>query len=133
MKDFHHFNVLGLTGVCFDTPDKVPVILLPFMVNGSLKDYLKKRRTHVTDVDTLPEVCRTLAVWAHSGVQRFTFYNSHLIYFYHKSLFSLTSVRMRLSKQPLRALCRTEQFAFHNFSEQHTVMFLFKHVIADTP
>ena len=57
MKDFHHPNVLGLTGVCFDTPDGVPFIILPLMANGSLKDYLRSKRTHVTNVDTLPEVC----------------------------------------------------------------------------
>ena len=56
MKDFQHPNILGLTGVCFDTPDGVPFIILPFMANGSLKDYLKRKRTHVTKVDTLPEV-----------------------------------------------------------------------------
>ena len=57
MKDFQHPNILGLTGVCFDTPDGVPFIILPFMANGSLKDYLKRKRTHVTNVNTLPEVC----------------------------------------------------------------------------
>ena len=56
MKDFSHPNILGLAGVCFDTLDGVPYILLPFMANGSLKDFLKKKRTHVTNVDTLPEV-----------------------------------------------------------------------------
>ena len=57
MKDFNHPNVLGLTGVCFDTPDGFPYLILPFMINGSLKDYLKKQRAHVTDVDTYPKVC----------------------------------------------------------------------------
>ena len=56
MKDFQHPNILGLTGVCFDTPDGVPFIILPFMANGSLKDYLKRKRIHITNVDTLPEV-----------------------------------------------------------------------------
>ena len=56
MKDFKHSNILGLTGVCFDTPDGMPYILLPYMANGSLKDYLKGKRTHVTNVDILPEV-----------------------------------------------------------------------------
>ncbi|XP_064397100.1 tyrosine-protein kinase receptor UFO-like [Halichondria panicea] len=55
MKDFSHPNILGLTGVCFDTPDGVPYIILPFMANGSLKDFLKKKRTHVTNVDILSE------------------------------------------------------------------------------
>ena len=56
MKDFSHPNILGLAGVCFDTLDGVPYILLPFMANGSLKDFLKTKRTHVTNVDILPEV-----------------------------------------------------------------------------
>ncbi|XP_064397081.1 tyrosine-protein kinase Mer-like [Halichondria panicea] len=55
MKDFSHPNIIGLAGVCFDTLDGVPYILLPFMANGSLKDFLKKKRTHVTNVETLPE------------------------------------------------------------------------------
>ena len=55
MKDFKHPNVLGLTGICFDTPDGIPYIILPYMENGSLKDYLKRKRVHVTDVDTIPE------------------------------------------------------------------------------
>ena len=56
MKDFDHPNVLGLTGVCFDTPEGYPFLILPFMVNGSLKEYLKKSRRHVTDVNTFPKV-----------------------------------------------------------------------------
>ena len=46
MKDFDHPNILNLVGVCFDTPDEIPFIILPLMANGSLKDYLiKKRKT----------------------------------------------------------------------------------------
>ena len=56
MKDFDHPNVLGLAGVCFDTPDGYPFLILHFMINGSLKNYLKKSRVHVTDVDSFPEV-----------------------------------------------------------------------------
>ncbi len=56
MKDFSHPNILGLAGVCFDTADGVPYILLPFMANGSVKDFLKGKRIHLSDVDTLPEV-----------------------------------------------------------------------------
>ncbi|XP_064397080.1 receptor tyrosine-protein kinase erbB-2-like isoform X2 [Halichondria panicea] len=55
MKDFSHPNILRLAGVCFDTLDGVPYILLPFMANGSLKDFLKTKRTHVTNVDILPK------------------------------------------------------------------------------
>ena len=56
MKDFKHPNVLGLLGVCLDAPDGSPHIVLPFMANGSLKTYLKEKRTHVLDVDSFPEV-----------------------------------------------------------------------------
>ncbi len=56
MKDFSHPNILGLAGVCFDTADGVPYIILPFMANGSLKDFLKNKRVHITNIDTLPEV-----------------------------------------------------------------------------
>ena len=56
MKDFDHPNVLSLTGVCYDTPEGAPYIILPFMANGNLKDYLKRKRIHITNVHTLPEV-----------------------------------------------------------------------------
>ena len=61
MKDFDHPNILNLVGVCFDTPDEIPFIILPLMANGSLKDYLIKKRAAIKivhlHVDTLPEVC----------------------------------------------------------------------------
>ena len=56
MKDFNHPNVLGLTGVCFDTPDGYPFLIIPFMVNGSLKDYLRNSRVNLKNVDTYPKV-----------------------------------------------------------------------------
>ena len=56
MKDFHHPNVLGLLGVVFDAPDGVPYLVLPFMKNGNLKDYLKSRRGDDSDFNTLPQV-----------------------------------------------------------------------------
>ena len=56
MKDFHHPHILGLLGVCFDAPDGSPYIVLPFMANGSVKNYLKERRTHVLDINSFPKV-----------------------------------------------------------------------------
>ena len=44
MLDFDHPNVLKLLGVCFDTEDQLPVIVLPFMANGDLKSFLRKNR-----------------------------------------------------------------------------------------
>ena len=59
MKDFHHPNVLDLLGVVFDTPDGIPYLVLPFMKNGNLKDYLISRRVDDSDFNTLPQVVCT--------------------------------------------------------------------------
>ena len=56
MKRFDHLNVVGLLGVCFDTPDGYPYLILPFMVNGNVRDYLRKKRVHVSNMNTLPAV-----------------------------------------------------------------------------
>ena len=56
MKCFSHPNVLGLLGVVFETPDGTPYLVLPFMENGNLKNYLKSKRVNDTNVDTLPQV-----------------------------------------------------------------------------
>ena len=61
MLDFHHPNAMGLLGVCFDTEDNLPVIVLPFMVNGDLRSYLQSKRAVVnttlfTDDSSFPEV-----------------------------------------------------------------------------
>ena len=56
MKRFDHLNIVGLLGVCFDTPDGYPYLVLPFMANGNIRDYLKGKRVHISDTDTLPEV-----------------------------------------------------------------------------
>ena len=39
MKDFHHPHVLGLLGVAFGDHG-VPMIVLPFMEKGNLRDYI---------------------------------------------------------------------------------------------
>ena len=56
MKDFLHDNVLEMVGMCLDAPEGVPYLVLPFMENGSLKEFLKSKRVHVTDFGTLPKV-----------------------------------------------------------------------------
>ena len=62
MKNFSHPNVLGLLGVVLDTPDGTPYLVLPFMENGNLKNYLKSKREKVCDANTLPQVSITLNV-----------------------------------------------------------------------
>ena len=43
MYNFDHPNVLPLMGVCLDG-GTAPYIIMPFMANGSLLAYLKKKR-----------------------------------------------------------------------------------------
>ena len=43
MNKFDHPNVLNLIGVCLDG-GPAPFIIMPFMTNGSLLNYLKKNR-----------------------------------------------------------------------------------------
>ncbi len=50
MKDFSHPNVLSLIGVSLDVGQS-PYIVMPYMANGSLLNYLRKERPNLT-VDT---------------------------------------------------------------------------------
>ena len=54
MKAFHHPNVVGLLGVCIDA-GPAPYIIMPFMSNGSLLDYLRKERGRITPKDNVDE------------------------------------------------------------------------------
>ena len=51
MKDFHHPNVMSLIGVCLDAGPGMSIVM-PFMANGSLLDYLKKEREKILLPDT---------------------------------------------------------------------------------
>ena len=46
MKDFFHPNIMPLIGVCLDAGTGVSMVM-PYMVNGSLLDYVKKERTDI--------------------------------------------------------------------------------------
>ena len=43
MQEFHHPHVMSLIGVCLDAGAGVSIVM-PYMGNGSLLDYLKKER-----------------------------------------------------------------------------------------
>lgn len=58
MKHFDHPNVLGLIGICLNTPDRVPYIVLQYMANGDLRTFLKNKRAGRTSVNQLPQVGR---------------------------------------------------------------------------
>ena len=46
MQDFHHPHVMSLLGVYLDSTMRLSIIM-PYMANGSLLDYLKKERAHL--------------------------------------------------------------------------------------
>jgi serine/threonine protein kinase len=54
MKHFNHPNVLGLIGICLNTPEHVPYIVLPFMANGDLRSFLRTKRGGRTSVSQMP-------------------------------------------------------------------------------
>ena len=57
MKTFHHPNVLPLLGVCIDYDNEdVLKIVIPFMVNGDLKKFLKNNRVAPNNIHEYPKV-----------------------------------------------------------------------------
>ena len=46
MKEFHHPHVMPLIGVCLDAGPGVSIVM-PYMTNGNLLDYLKKERNNM--------------------------------------------------------------------------------------
>lgn len=64
MKKSDHPNVLPVLGICLksDHESRLPFMILPFMSNGDLKSYLKKRRIKPACVDQLPEVHNCIAI-----------------------------------------------------------------------
>ena len=60
MSRFKHAHVMGLIGVCLDA-GPAPYIIMPYMANGSLLDYLRKERsklvfTQDTDEDQVRNI-----------------------------------------------------------------------------
>ncbi len=67
MQEFNHPHVMSLIGVCLDAGPGVSMVM-PFMANGSLLDYLKKERSNLVvdeeqeDKVSLSCVCYTVSV-----------------------------------------------------------------------
>ena len=66
MKKFHHTNVLNVLGVGLDAESRLPFILLPFMVDGDLKTYLRSKQPKSTTTDWFPEVIIIVCLYKHS-------------------------------------------------------------------
>ena len=58
MKEFDHPNVMSLIGVCLDAGPGVSIVM-PFMANGSLLDYLRKERDklYLSETNEIDDVC----------------------------------------------------------------------------
>ena len=67
MMDFRHPNVMSLVGVCLDAGPGVSIVM-PFMANGSLLDYLKKERAtlYLSDIDEIDEVIGVMLAYYHT-------------------------------------------------------------------
>ena len=52
MKDFDHHNVLSILGVCVDA-GAAPYIVMPYMSNGSLLEFVRDKRDTFVIADPL--------------------------------------------------------------------------------
>ena len=64
MSELSHPNIMSVVGVCVDS-SQGPSIVMPYMANGSLLDYLKKERKGLyldfdAETDTVSIIARCL-------------------------------------------------------------------------
>ena len=58
MLSFDHPNVMSLIGVCFD--GEIPMIIMPYMSNGSVLEYVKQNKTELFYDSEVKKVYMTL-------------------------------------------------------------------------
>ena len=79
MQDFHHPHVMSLIGVCLDAGPGIAIVM-PYMANGSLFDYLKRERGSL-ELDDDCEIDQVYVVWGGCPLCQITiygcFYSSH--------------------------------------------------------
>ena len=67
MSELSHPNIMSVVGVCVDS-SQGPSIVMPYMANGSLLDYLKRERESLyldfdAETDTVSIIARCLQKW----------------------------------------------------------------------
>ena len=53
---FNHPNVLSIIGVSINPEDNMPLMIMPFMHNGSVQSYVKSKRGNAIKITSFPEV-----------------------------------------------------------------------------
>ena len=80
MSRFNHAHVMGLIGICLDA-GSAPYIVMPYMANGSLLQYLKKERQNIvfpldTNEDEVKNIIMLLYLPSHFAILRFKMFAS---------------------------------------------------------
>ena len=60
MLSFNHPNVMPLIGLCIE--GEMPLLIMPFMSNGSLLDYVRQNRNKIYFIENSDEVGFTILV-----------------------------------------------------------------------
>ena len=60
MLSFNHPNVMPLIGLCIE--GEMPLLIMPFMSNGSLLDYVRQNRDKIYFLENSDEVGFTILV-----------------------------------------------------------------------
>ena len=67
MKHFDHNNILCLIGVCIEARP-APYIVMPYMLNGSLLEFLRKERNNLMLKDSVDIEEYTVSRMSHNSV-----------------------------------------------------------------
>ena len=72
MQEFHHPHVMPLIGVCLDAGPGVSMVM-PYMTNGSLQDYLKKERSNLELAEEEEEDSEKVLCTPHAKIQMYNY------------------------------------------------------------